>query len=83
MRMTKDEELFAKNNQIKMLQDKLAKSDAEKRKYYQQVLNRQEQIAELQQRALNAIDRLENINSCVKTYNSEKVIRILKGEHND
>lgn len=83
MRMTLEEQLRAKDNSIKLLQDKLEKSFNEAKKYYQQVLNRQDQIVELQQRAESAIKRLENITPCNRTYNSEKAIRILKGEHDD
>lgn len=62
---------------------KLKKCEEEKRRYFNQVQNRQSQIKELQDRQLSAIKLLESIDHCLKTYAVEKAIRVLKGEHND
>lgn len=69
--------------QVEKLEADLKRSDAEKRKYYFQVLNRQDQIEQLQQQATNAIRHLDSIDSCLKTYASKKAARILKGEKDD
>ena len=68
---------------IAKLEADLKRSDAEKRKYYFQVLNRQDQIEQLQQQATNAIRHLDGIDYCLKTYASKKAARILKGEKDD
>lgn len=68
---------------ISKLENDLKRSNDEKRKYYFQVLNRQDQIDQLQQQATNAIRHLDGIESCLKTYASKKAVRILKGEKDD
>ena len=62
---------------------RLKKSEEEKKRYFNQVLNRQSQIEGLQKSAYEAITILESIGPCLKTYAVEKAIRVLKGEHND
>ena len=65
------------------LKAKLEASEKEKKRYFQQVLNRQVQISELQERINAVIGLLESIEPCLKTYAVSKAIRVLKGEHND
>lgn len=62
---------------------KLKNCEEEKRRYFNQVINRQAQIKGLQDRQQDAINLLESIDHCLKTYAVEKAIRVLKGEHND
>lgn len=68
---------------MKDIELRLKKSEEEKKRYFNQVLNRQSQIEGLQKSAYEAITILESIEPCLKTHAVEKAIRVLKGEHND
>lgn len=65
------------------LKNNLENKYAEAKKYFNQVLNRQDQISKLQEQGDAAIKHLDSIDNCLKTYGSEKAKRILKGEADD